>query len=108
MTVSTSSGEPGLEVEAVSLERVPYKANEPTIVAAQVSDHLVQVTPHGVLVLEPRQGVIAANWSGLEPSQTVLVAACTGNDILVGTSDGTLLALKIEFPGTGAAVNVVE
>jgi hypothetical protein len=108
MSVSSSSGEPDLEVEAVSPQKVPYEANERTIVAAQVSDHLVQVTPHGVFVVDPRQSAVAATWTDLEPAQSILVAACMGNDVLVGMADGVLLALKVDFCGTSAVIHMVK
>lgn len=108
VSTSNSSGEPDLGVEAVSPERIPYEANERTVAAASVSDHLIQVTPHGVFVIDPGQGAIVATWADLKPTEAVLVASFAANDILLGLSGGNLLALRVEVSSTCAAVNVVK
>ena len=102
------AGEWDLGVEPISPEKIPYEANERTLAAGQVLNHLVQVTPHGVFVIDPIQGAISTTWTDLAMDETVIVAACVDRNLLFGLSGGNLISLRIEISGAGSCVNVVK
>jgi hypothetical protein len=103
----TDHKEPYLDIQAISPVDVPYEANSTTIAARQLSTGwIVQVTTDSVYIIDLAGSKVLATWKDLEPSQNILVAACSEGHIVLGLSDGEILALGMNAEQTDVSITL--